>query len=157
MTAAEQRRILRANRWICIQMEQYVNHCLAPAGLTAIQAYILLYILRQSDQGTSLTAIHREFGYSMATLSGMLKRLRSKGYVRAEPCGEDDRRKLLFGTEKGRQMQPLLDRQILHAQGQLCRHLSQEDLAALSRLQGKMLDNLAALREQPNEKEELEF
>lgn len=42
MTTAEQRRILRENRWICIQMEQYVNHCLAPAGLTAIQAYILL-------------------------------------------------------------------------------------------------------------------
>ena len=112
MTTAEQRRILRENRWISIQMEQYVNHCLAPTGLTAIQAYILLYILRNSEQGTSLTAIHREFGYSMATLSGMLKRLRSKGYVRAEPCGEDDRRKLLFGTEKGQQLQAFLDSSI---------------------------------------------
>ena len=157
MTAAEQRRILRANRWICIQMEQYVNHCLAPAGLTAIQAYILLYILRHSDQGTSLTDIHREFGYSMATLSGMLKRLRSKGYVRAEPCGGDDRRKLLFGTEKGQQLQPFLDDCILRAQGQLCGHLSQEDLTTLSRLQGKMLENLSALRGQPNKKEESEF
>ena len=157
MTAAEQRRILRANRWICIQMEQYVNHCLTPTGLTATQAYILLYILHHSDQGTSLTAIHREFGYSMATLSGMLKRLRSKGYVRAEPCGEDDRRKLLFGTEDGRQMQAFLESRIQQAQGQLCGHLSQEDLTALSRLQGKMLDNLSALREQRNEKEELKF
>lgn len=156
MTTAEQRRILRENRWICIQMEQYVNHCLAPAGLTAIQAYILLYILRHSVQGTSLTAIHREFGYSMATLSGMLKRLRSKGYVRSEPCGEDDRRKLLFGTEKGQQLQTFLDSSICRAQDQLCSHLSQEDLAALSRLQGKMLENLSALRGQ-SEKEESEF
>ena len=157
MTAAEQRRLLRANRWICIQMEQYVNHCLAPAGLTAIQAYILLYILHHSDQGTSLTAIHREFGYSMATLSGMLKRLRCKGYVRTEPCGEDDRRKLLFGTENGQQMQAFLDSSIRRAQGQLCDSLSQEELATLSRLQGKMLENLSALRRQNNEKEELVF
>lgn len=157
MTAAEQRRILRTNRWICIQMEQYVNHCLASTGLTAIQAYILLYILHNSDQGTSLTAIHQEFGYSMATLSGMLKRLRSKGYVRAEPCGEDDRRKLLFGTEDGRRMQAFLERSIQHAQGRLCDHLSQEDLSDLSRLQGKMMETLSVLREQRNEKEELEF
>ena len=82
MTAAEQRQILRENRWICVQMEQYVNRCLAPVGLTAIQAYILLYILRHSDQGTSLTAIHREFGYSMPTSGSAERDVRSKGYVR---------------------------------------------------------------------------
>lgn len=155
MTAAEQRRLLRENRWICIQMEQYINRRLAPVGLTATQAYILLHILRQSDQGTSLTAIHREFGYSMPTLSGMLKRLRSKGYVRAEPCGEDDRRKLLFATEKGMRMRPYLDESICHMQEQLCDHFSQEELKTLSQLHGKMLENLSTLREQ-HEKEEIE-
>ncbi|WP_417043094.1 MarR family winged helix-turn-helix transcriptional regulator [Dysosmobacter sp.] len=154
MTAAEQRQILRENRWICVQMEQYVNRCLAPVGLTAIQAYILLYILRHSDQGTSLTAIHREFGYSMPTLSGMLKRLRSKGYVRVEHCDGDDRRKLLFGTEKGQQVHTYLDRSIRRVQDRLCDHFTQEELDTLSHLQGKMLENLSALREQ-TEKEEI--
>ena len=148
MTAAEQRQILRENRWICVQMEQYVNRCLAPVGLTAIQAYILLYILRHSDQGTSLTAIHREFGYSMPTLSGMLKRLRSKGYVRVEHCDGDDRRKLRFGTEKGQQVHTYLDRSIRRVQDRLCDHFTQEELDTLSPLQGKMLENLSALREQ---------
>lgn len=154
MTAAEQRQILRENRWICVQMEQYVNRCLAPVGLTAIQAYILLYILRHSDQGTSLTAIHREFGYSMPTLSGMLKRLRSKGYVRVEHCDGDDRRKLLFGTEKGQQVHTYLDRSIRRVQDRLCDHFTQEELNTLSHLQGKMLENLSALRDQ-TEKEEI--
>ena len=154
MTAAEQRQILRENRWICVQMEQYVNRCLAPVGLTAIQAYILLYILRHSEQGTSLTAIHREFGYSMPTLSGMLKRLRSKGYVRVEHCDGDDRRKLLFGTEKGQQVHTYLDRSIRRVQDRLCDHFTQEELDTLSHLQGKMLENLSALREQ-TEKEEI--
>lgn len=153
MTAAKQRQILRENRWICIQMEQYVNRCLAPVDLTATQAYILLYILRHSDQGTSLTAIHREFGYSMPTLSGMLKRLRSKGYVRVEHCDGDDRRKLLFGTEKGQRMRDSLEGTIRYLQERLCDRFSQEELEALSRLQGKMLENLSALRER-DEKED---
>lgn len=154
MTAAELRRILRENRWICIQMEQYINRCLAPVGLTAIQAYILLYILRHSDEGTSLTAIHREFGYSMPTLSSMLKRLRSKGYVRSESCDGDERRKLLFGTEKGQQIQTFLDTSIRGVQKRLCDRFSQEELDTLSRLQEKMLENLTALREQ-SEKEDI--
>ena len=152
MTAAKQRQVLRENRWICIQMEQYVNRCLAPVDPTATQAYILLYILRRSDQGTSLTAIHREFGYSMPTLSGMLKRLRSKGYVRVEHCDGDDRRKLLFGTEKGQRMRDSLEGTIRYLQERLCDRFSQEELEALSRLQGKMLENLSALRER-DEKE----
>lgn len=153
MTAAEQRRLLRENRWICIQIEQYGNHCLAHTGLTSAQAYILLYILRRSDRGTSLTDIHREFGYSMGTLSGMLKRLRAKGYIRSAPCDGDDRRKLLFGTEEGRRMGPHLEEAMARMQAQLCSRLTQEELDTLSRLQGKMLDSLLTLREQ-REKED---
>lgn len=73
-----------------------------------MQAHILQYILRHREHGTSLTAIHRDFGYSMATLSGMLKRLREKGYIRTETCAVDDRRKLLYPTEKGVQVQEFL-------------------------------------------------
>ena len=153
MTAAEQRRLLRENRWICIQIEQYGNHCLAHTGLTSVQAYILLYILRHSDRGTSLTDIHREFGYSMGTLSGVLKRLRAKGCIRSAPCDGADRRKLLFGTEEGRRIGPGLEATIARMQARLCGRLSQEELDTLSRLQRKMLDSLLTLREQ-REKED---
>ena len=145
MTAAEQRQILRKNRWICIQMEQYINRCLAPVGLTAIQAYILLYILRHSDQGTSLTAIHQEFGYSMPTLSSMLKRLKEKGYVRVEHCAGDDRRKLLFATEKATRVRDSLSHTTGRIQRQLYGCFSQEELATLDRLQKKLLNNITVL------------
>lgn len=45
MTEVDQSRLLRDNRWICIQMEQCTNHALAPLGITAVQAHLLLYIL----------------------------------------------------------------------------------------------------------------
>lgn len=90
----------RDNRLISIQLEQCANRALAQEGLTSVQAQILLHILRHSEKGTSLTAIHRESGYSMAAISSLIKRLREKGYVRVEPLAGYDRRKLLSEQTK---------------------------------------------------------
>ncbi len=59
MAHSRQGQLYRDSRWICIQVEQQLNRCLAPKGITAVQANILLYILRQGGQGVSLTDIHR--------------------------------------------------------------------------------------------------
>ena len=146
--------MIQENRQISIQLELLANRVMAQKGLTTIQAHMLLYILAHSAQGTSLTDIHREFGYSMAALSGLVKRLREKGYVRVEPCAQDDRRKLLFGTRKGEEVRDFLDRTILRAQDQLYREFSAQELAELDRLQKKMLHNLSELT-QSDCKEEL--
>ena len=146
--------LIRVNRQINIQIERAATQAIAQKGLTGIQAHLLLYILDHSETGTSLTDIHREFGYSMAALSGLVKRLREKGYVRVEPCVQDDRRKLLFGTRKGEEVRDFLDRTILRAQDQLYREFSAQELAELDRLQKKMLHNLSELT-QSDCKEEL--
>ncbi len=149
MAELDREQILRDNRRICIQMEQWANSSLARWELTAIQAQILLYILKRSDQGTSLTSLHRDFGYSMAALSGMLKRLKEKGYVRVEHCAGDDRRKLLFATEKATQLQDFLSHTTVQIRQRLYDCFSQEELATLDRLQKKLLNNLSILTQQP--------
>ena len=140
--------IIRDNRLICIHMELLANQSMSPATLTAVQAHILQYILRHREHGTSLTAIHRDFGYSMATLSGMLKRLREKGYIRTETCAVDDRCKLLYPTEKGEQVQEFLDGTIHAVEGEIYSCFSPEELATLDCLQKKMLHHLAGLIQQ---------
>lgn len=88
----------------------------------------------------------------MAALSGMVKRLREKGYVRVECCVRDDRCKLLFPTEKGRQIQPFLEETTRKVQEQIYGCLSQQELATLDQLQKKLLKNLSQLT-QPKSKE----
>ena len=139
--------LTRDNRQICIQMEMLANRSMLQVGLTAIQAHILLYILRHSDQGTSLTAIHREFGYSMAALSAQIKHLRAKGYIQAVPCADDDRKKLLVGTRKGEEVHQFLVRSIQQVHSRLYDRFSEAELNALDSLQKKMLRNLSALSE----------
>lgn len=137
-------RISWSCRQICIQMERLVNRFLDQEGLTAVQAHVLQYILHRG-QGTSLTEIHRELGCSMATLSCIVKRLKEKGYVRAECCVGDDRYKLLFATEKGQQAQKYLDGVANTAQHQMYSCFSQDELVTLNRLQRKLLQNILSL------------
>lgn len=139
--------MVRDNRQISIRLELVANKWIAQEGLTAAQGQVLLYILQHSDVWSSLTSIHQEFGCSMAALSGLLKRLREKGYVRVEPCAADDRRKLLFGTEKGERVQEFLDRAMGDLLDQLYHGFSQEELELLDCLQKKMLRNLSASME----------
>ena len=137
--------LIQENRQINIQLERLGSRIMAQKGLTAIQSHVLLYILDHSERGISLTDIHREFGYSMAAMSGLVKRLREKDYVRVEPCARDDRKKFLFGTDKGKQVRDFLDCTIHNAQEQLYSGFSPDELSMLDRLQKKMLRNLSSL------------
>lgn len=154
MAHSRQGQLYRDSRWICIQVEQQLNRCLAPKGITAVQANILLYILRQGGQGVSLTDIHRTFGYSMATLSSMAKRLREKGYIRAERCRGDERCHLLLGTEKGLRLREELEEAISAAEKRLFCGFSPEELTALGDLQEKLIRNLAAFEEKRQKEEQ---
>ena len=69
-------RLARDGRQISIQMEQMANRCLDQAGMTGVQAQMLLYLLRHGDGGISVTELHQASGYSKATISNLVKRLR---------------------------------------------------------------------------------
>lgn len=109
------------SRKINIQLDQMVNQSLVKEDITVVQAQILLHILRQAESGASVTALHRDLHYAKATISNLIKRLRQKGYVRTEHCREDDRRRLLFSTEKGVGIRKFLEDSIQEAEDTLYR------------------------------------
>lgn len=140
------------NRRISIRMEQLTDQLMARKGLTAAQANMLFFILGHSNEGTSLTDIHRKFGFSKAALCRILKYLRQNGYVRAEACLGDERRKILFGTEKGTQVQKFLKDAVCEACDQAYQGFSEEELRELDRLQKKMIQNLTEHHGEPRAK-----
>ena len=146
--AVDRSRLALDNRQICIQMERMANYYLAASDVTGVQAQMLLYILRHSETGVSVTDLHQISGYSKATISNLVKRLREKGYIRVEACEEDDRRRLLFSTEKGRRIQALLAASIREVENSLYRGLSAEELSTLDQLQKRMLQNLIMFQTQ---------
>lgn len=135
--------MIKDSRFIGMQLSTRGSKALSEQGLTPIQARVLLYILKRSDSGTSLTEIHRETGYTMAATSGLIKRLRENGFVRVEQYKLDERKKLLFATEKGRRVRAIMDECMADLPHQLYRNFSDEELETLNRLQKKMLRNLS--------------
>lgn len=131
------------SRRMSIQLEQFTERYTEKLGLSAAQAHLLLYILHHSEPGTSLTQMHREFGYAKPSLSGMLKRLQKNGFVQAAPCQEDGRRKLLSSTKKAAALEPVLVQALESSNRALYRGFSEEELRQLHRLQQKMLGNLS--------------
>ncbi len=136
--------MIKDSRFIGMQLSSVGSRTLHGQGLTPIQARVLIYILKHSDEGTSLTDIHHETGYTMAAASGLIKRLRENGFVRVEACKLDERRKLLFPTEKGRQVSKLMDMYMDELSNKLYKGFSDEELKTLDRLQKKMIHNLSA-------------
>lgn len=134
--------LMRDTRQIGIRLGLDWGRALAREGITGAQAQMLLHLLHRGD-GVSLTDLHRDTGFSMAALSGQLKGLRERGYIRAEPCPEDDRRKLFYATDKSRRLRETLDAALERTQRQLYRGFSEEDLRTLNTLQKRMLQNLS--------------
>ena len=134
--------MLRDSRRISNQLHRRGSRALAEQGITDVQARVILYLLKHADTGASLTDVHRELHFSMAAASGLIKRLREKGYIRVEACALDERRKLLYVTEKGSRVREVLDSTLRAIPYQLYRGFTEEEVATLHRLQKKMLQNL---------------
>ena len=134
--------MLRDSRRISNQLHRRGSRALAEQGVTDVQARVILYLLKHADTGASLTDVHRELHFSMAAASGLIKRLREKGYIRVEACALDERRKLLYVTEKGSRVREVLDSTLRAIPYQLYRGFTEEEVATLHRLQKKMLRNL---------------
>ena len=143
----DRRTLALETRRIGIGLELLTDRAMETAGLSAAQAHMLLFILKHSNEGVSLTDIHHESGCSMASLSSVLKRLRENGYVRAEPCVDDDRRKLLFSTKKGESLEAFLNNAICDACDRVYRNFSETELMELDRLQKKLINNLSENKE----------
>ena len=134
--------MLRDSRRISNRLHRRGSRALAEQGITDVQARVILYLLKHADTGASLTDVHRELHFSMAAASGLIKRLREKGYIRVEACALDERRKLLYVTEKGSRVREVLDSTLKAIPDLLYRGFTEEEVATLHRLQKKMLQNL---------------
>ena len=139
----DQNILMLENRRIGILLEFLGDRMTATQGLSATQAQMLLYILRHTKAGTSLTEIHREFGYSMAALSNILKRLRNHGYVRVEACLEDNRCKRIYATQEAVNLESFLLDAVQNVCNRAYQEFSDGELAELDRLQKKILKNLS--------------
>ena len=133
--------ILRNTKKINIALDTYLNERLASTDLTAAQGNVLFFILEHS--GVHSTRIHKQLGISRGTVSGLIKKLREKGYVSFSSCDTDDRQKPILVTEKADALREALIGWQRELEEMVFRDFTPEERAALGRLQEKMLRNIS--------------
>ena len=82
------------------QMTAQLELNLSGKGMTGVQVYFMVYILRHHPKGTYLTELCRETGMSKSTLSALIKKLREKDYLYILADPDDVRKKKVLPTEK---------------------------------------------------------
>lgn len=83
-----------------LKMEHGINQQLLALDLTAAQGKIIGYLYRTKEPPCARD-VEQVFGLSHPTVSGLLSRMESKGFVELRPDPEDKRIKRIFLLEKG--------------------------------------------------------
>ena len=104
-TAAD---LMRNMKKIHIALEAHLNARMAGEDLTAAQANVLFFILAHA--GVHSTCIHQQLGISRGTVSGLIKKLREKGFLTLRTAPEDERQKLIEPTDRALELKQTLDR-----------------------------------------------
>lgn len=139
--------LLLGTKQIAIGIETEMNRQLKIHQLTAAQAFLIVHIYTLHPEGTYVTTLHKEFGVSKATISGLVKRLREKGYLNTSSEQDDERHRKFIMTEKLTEEVLLLKKIMKRLEQQIFGALTSEEQDSLKYLQEKILLQIIKLEE----------
>jgi len=114
---------------------------LAPYGITAQQAALLLHAGRRAGGPSQLMAL---LGTDTAGMTKLMDRLESKGLLQRRPHPDDRRAVIIELTDEGRALVPRLPPIFGRVTGQLLAGFSTDEVGLLTTMLQRMLDNLQA-------------
>ena len=116
------------------------DQALAPSGLTVAQ-FSLLRMLQRAGP-CSLTALAEATGHDRSTLNRTLRPLERDGLVDSQPCGKDQRARIVSVTDAARAAMRQAQPHWQAAQARICEALGEGDQDRLF----ASLDRIEALR-----------
>lgn len=127
--------------------ERKLNSQMVDIGLTSAQCRVLGFLNRQyyihKVQEINPIDIEKHFKLKRPTVTGILKRLEEKEFIRFQPSSKDNRYKHIVLTEKSRKLHEKMEHNFANAEKILMDSISDEDLDNLRRILFIMLKNMA--------------
>lgn len=136
-------------------IEQSMNARVTALGLTSAQSHVMHYICRHSGQ-VHQRDVEQAFELSHATVSGLIDRLESKGFIRRARGLADGRCIALYATEKALEYEERIHGYIKESEDQMLRGFSPEEEDTLRAALQTILANLgmeACCKKEPREEE----
>ena len=112
--------------------------------LTSSQGMVLGYLIRRRDESVCTGDIGRHFGLTNPTVSGILQRLESKGFITYEAAEGDRRKKRIRITDRATDCHQHIRARFLETEALLASAMSPEELTTLLELMDRMIEKLDA-------------
>lgn len=123
-------------------MEQTINQRLLELDLTTAQGHAIGYI-RCAKEPPCARDIETAFGLSHATVSGILSRLESKGFIELRPDEDDRRVKRIHLLQRGLNSTEQIRSHILDTENAMAEGFSPQELAQFRSFLSRAISNLS--------------
>ena len=123
-------------------IRQTIDRKLLDLDLTGQQSFIIRYLSERNGEVVYPKDIEKRFNLTHPTVSGLLQRLESKGFLTCEPDPDDRRYKRIFLTEKADECQKEIWQHIQSIERTMTRGMSESDVEMLVRLLDLAAENL---------------
>ena len=131
------------------QIHQYMDQRFAALDLTGSQSFFLRYLTENDEVYPK--DLEQRFHLSHPTVSGILQRLESKGFITMEASEHDRRCKRIRPTEKAIVRQKEVCKSFAAMEQVMVQEMSEEDIQTLIRLLDMAAENLKKTeQEEPN-------
>ena len=141
----EIRHVGRSFRIISQTLTQRMQRDHEALGITSTQGYVLGYLSRRQNAGDLpiyAKDVEQHFGVKHSTVSGILQRLESKGFLLIEPDDTDRRCKKILLTEKALQIHGKILENIIATEELLYRDMTEQEQADFTALLQKAMENI---------------
>jgi DNA-binding MarR family transcriptional regulator len=111
-------------------------------SLTGTNGWVIGFLVKNADQDVFQRDLEEAFSIRRSTASSILKRMEQGGLLTREPVAGDGRLKRLVLTAKAREAHKLFMQDMNTMEEKLNRGLSEQELAALLKMLGRLKANL---------------
>lgn len=130
-------------RLIHCQSNKSFNKELEKLELTYSQAEILLFLNRLSLSEVNQIDIEKHLKLRNSTVSGLIRRMGEKGFIKTAPSLRDKRYKRIMLTEKGKQQYDVLTQGAEFAEKTMTSGMSEAEMRTFKDLLCKALENIS--------------
>ena len=141
MRKETQKEVIKTSKYVHQKIGCIINSELAHNDITAAQSHVLMFIMCH-EPPVYPSDIQREMHISGATVSGLVKKLRAKGYLTLEGCDTDERRRGLIATEKAAAHKAEIESCMSRIENRAFKGFEEKDLETLHSLLSRMAENL---------------
>ena len=129
-------------RMIHTAIDQQLSNRAQEMDLTSAQIFVLHYIIRHDKDDVFQKDIEERLELSHATVSGLIARLESKGFLECVPGKTDKRFKCLCATEKARRCEEQMHLSIEQTERNLLDGMTEEEIEQFKIYLDRILCNL---------------